>query len=107
LVVLVDDLTASSGEIIALALRERAWAKVVWIQTFGKWTVQTLHEFADKTSLKYTVWEWFSPDNTVIDKVWVTPDVIVEFDQELYLNDYRDNQEESAKRVLLELIQWS
>jgi carboxyl-terminal processing protease len=105
LVVLVDDLTASSWEIIALALRERAWAKIVGVQTFGKWTVQTLHEFPDRTSLKYTVGQWFSPDDTMIDKVWVTPDVVVEFDEDLYLTDYRDNQEESAKRTLVELIE--
>lgn len=35
-VVLVDGMTASAGEIIALALQEQIGARVVGTQTFGK-----------------------------------------------------------------------
>jgi C-terminal processing protease CtpA/Prc len=36
MVVLVDGLTASAGEIIALALQEQIGAQLVGTQTFGK-----------------------------------------------------------------------
>ncbi len=106
-VVLVDELTASAWEIIALALREKIGARIVWTQTFGKWSIQTLHEFSDDTWLKFTVWQRFSPNDTLIDEVWITPDVIVDFDEDIYLDEYRDTQSESAERVLLELIEQS
>ena len=54
-VVLVDGLTASSSEILTLALKELQWATVVWTQTFWKWSIQTLYDFKDGTSLKYTI----------------------------------------------------
>ena len=100
IVVLIDWMTASAWEIIAMALHEQAWAKLVWTTTFGKWTIQTLDEFSDGDSLKYTIWKWFPPSEKNIDKVGVDPDVIVEFDIENYIDSDYDNQLEEAKSML-------
>ncbi len=98
-IVLVDGLTASAGEIIAMALQEQIWAKLVGTQTFGKGSIQTLEEFSDGASLKYTIGKWYSPSGKNIDKVWITPDVVVEFDVGLYTGKKLDNQLESAKKM--------
>ena len=103
LVVLVDQLTASAWEIIALAFQE-AWIKIIWMQTFGKWTIQSVQDFVDGSSLKYTIWKWYSPSDTNIDEVWITPDIEVERDYEKYTSDWTDNQLETAKEEILKEI---
>ena len=91
MVVLVDWLTASAGEIIALALQEQIGAKLIWTQTFGKWSIQTMDEFPDGASLKYTVGKRYTPNGENIDITWATPDIIIDFDPcLLYTSDAAD-----------------
>ncbi len=99
-VVLIDMMTASAGEIIALAMKEQIQATLIGTQTFGKWSIQTLYEFSDKDSLKYTIGRWYGPSGSTIDKEWITPDVVVEFNIEQYAEDKIDNQLEEAKKIL-------
>ena len=103
IVILVDQLTASAGEIIALKFQEE-WKTIIWMQTFGKWSIQSVEDFKDGSSLKYTVWKWYSPNDVNIDKEWITPDIEVERDYEKYKEDGTDNQLEAAKEELLKLI---
>ncbi len=100
-VVLVDGMTASAGEIIAMALQEIRWATLIGTQTFGKWSIQTLKEFDDGSILKYTIWKRYSPEWKNIDKIWVSPNVVIEFDIDAYKNDNIDNQLEEAKKILI------
>ena len=104
IVILVDQLTASAGEIIALKFQEE-WKTIIWMQTFGKWSIQAVEDFKDGSSLKYTVWKWYSPNDVNIDKEWITPDIEVERDYEKYKEDWTDNQLETAKEELLKLIE--
>jgi len=99
-VVLVDMMTASAGEIIALAMKEQIQATLIGTQTFGKWSIQTLYEFSDKDSLKYTIGRWYGPSGSTIDKEWIIPDVVVEFNVEQYVEDTIDNQLQEAMKVL-------
>lgn len=99
-VVLIDLLTASAWEIIALALQEQAWATVVGTQSFGKWSIQTMKSFEDWASLKYTVWNRYSPSGKNVDQTWMTPDIEVEFDWELYKSEKIDNQLQKAIELL-------
>ena len=75
------------------------------MQTFGKWSIQAVEDFRDGSSLKYTVWKWYSPNDVNIDKEWITPDIEVERDYEKYKKDWTDNQLETAKEELLKLIE--
>lgn len=104
IVILVDQLTASAGEIIALKFQEE-WKTIIWMQTFGKWSIQAVEDFKDGSSLKYTVWKWYSPNDVNIDKEWITPNIEVERDYEKYKEDWTDNQLEAAKEELLKLIE--
>lgn len=104
-VVLVDGMTASAGEIITLALQEQIGARVVGTKTFGKGSIQTLFDFSDGDSLKYTIGKWYSPNGENIDKAWITPDVIVEFDAKQYKDSRKDNQLEEAKSIIQGMIQ--
>ncbi len=97
-------MTASAGEIIALALQEQIGARVVGTQTFGKGSIQTLYDFADGDSLKYTVGKWYAPNGENIDKTGITPDVVIEFDVDQYKANRKDNQLEEAKNIIQSMI---
>lgn len=104
IVVLIDGYTASAGEIIALALKEQIGAVLIWTTTFGKWSIQTLHDFNDGDSLKYTIGKRYSPNNINIDEVGITPDVVVEFDADVYQDTRVDNQLKEAQNIMQKLI---
>lgn len=98
-IVLVDWLTASAWEIIALALQEQVWATLLWTTTFWKWSIQTIYPFQDWDSIKYTVWARYPPSDISVNEIWAAPDIVVEFDAEAYINDDIDNQLEEAKNL--------
>lgn len=103
IVVLIDWYTASAWEIIALALQEQINAKIIWTQSFGKWSIQTMEDFDDWASLKYTIWKRYSPSGKNIDKIGITPDILIEFDIDKYKEQKIDNQLEKAKEILLKM----
>jgi len=106
LVVLIDGQTASAGEIIALALREQAHAVLVWEDSFGKWTIQSLQDYSSGT-LKFTVGKRLSPAWIALTSGGVVPDVYVDFDDKRYKEDLIDLPLEKAKDVLSDLLLWS
>ena len=101
IVVLIDKMSASASEILALALREQGPnVKILGTSSFWKGTIQTLKDFDDQTSLKYTVGKRFWPQWTSIDKIGITPDIEVAFDMTGYIEKKIDNQLEKALEVL-------
>ncbi len=111
-IVLIDGYTASAWEIITAAIKENNenTVKLVWTKTFGKWTIQTLKEFRDGSSLKYTIWKWYTPKNENVCKKWILPwkwikpDIEIKFDTKLYKEKLIDNQLQKAEEVLYDLI---
>lgn len=95
IVVLINGDTASAAEIIAIALREYFPKNLVLIgdTSYGKWTVQELISFGDKSLLKYTIARWLSPKNHVsIDRVGIVPDKAVVFDRQYWRTKRIDTQ---------------
>lgn len=90
LVLLVNEYTASSSEILTGALKENNRATVVGTNTFGKGTVQTVTSLGEYGSIKTTIAEFVSPLGNTINKVGVKPDYIVE-------NEVRRVQESDLK----------
>ena len=103
LVIIVDQLTASAGEIIALTLQEKG-ALVIWMPTLGKGSIQAIEQFKDGSSLKYTVGKRYSPNNASIDNIGLTPNAILARDHEAYAKQAYDNQLEEAKKTLATLM---
>lgn len=99
LTVLVNGGTASAAEIVAGALKDYDRAQVVGVTTFGKGSVQRVHEFEDNSSLRITIALWLTPDMTVIDGDGIVPDVEVERPEET--PDDQDPQLDRAIQVTL------
>jgi len=75
--VLVDGATASASEIVAGALRDHERGVLIGTRTYGKGSVQRVHELEDGSSLHVTTARWQTPNRTAIDKVGLEPDVAV------------------------------
>jgi len=75
--VLVDGGTASASEIVAGSLRDNGRAVLIGEKTYGKGSVQEVHELPDGSSLHVTVARWFTPNRHQIDKTGLLPDVAV------------------------------
>ena len=78
LVVLINEGSASASEILAGALKDHGRALIVGKQSFGKGSVQTLFNLSDNSGVFVTIAKYFTPSGTVIDKVGLAPDIIVE-----------------------------
>ncbi len=81
LVVIVNNSSASASEIVAGALKNNNRAIVIGRQTFGKGSVQVLHDFNEpgrpneEAALKLTIAQYLTPGDISIQEVGITPDV--------------------------------
>jgi carboxyl-terminal processing protease len=62
-------------------LRDHNRAVLIGEKTFGKGSVQEVHELADGSSLHVTVARWLTPNRAQIDKTGLTPDIVVNISQ--------------------------
>ncbi len=81
-VILVNENSASAAEILSAAIKDNAGGKLVGTVTFGKGIIQNSAPLGNGTGYKLTVLQYFSPNGNKIHGVGVTPDYIVEGDDE-------------------------
>ena len=99
LVVLVNDGSASSSEIVSGALRDNDRATVVGQTTFGTGTVLSEFELEDGSSILLGVAEWLTPDGDFIRETGIEPDVKVpqgKGDEPVSPTDWRETSREEA-----------
>lgn len=104
LVVLIDGASASASEIMAGAIKDYELGTLVGTTTYGKGIVQKIFAYDDGSAAKITVSKYYTPNGYNIHGVGIEPDVVVEFDADLYLEDKTDNQLEKAIEVITEEI---
>ena len=99
-VVLVNGNSASASEVFAGAMQDYEIAHIMGTQSFGKGIVQSIIPLTDGTAFKITVEDYYTPYGNNIHGIGITPDTVVEFDRDAYLNEERDTQLEAAIEYL-------
>jgi carboxyl-terminal processing protease len=77
LVILVNEYTASSAELLSAALQDNRRGSVVGAPTFGKGSVQTIVDLPGGAGLRLTTLRYYTPLGHAIQAEGVKPDVLV------------------------------
>jgi carboxyl-terminal processing protease len=99
LALLVDGGSASASEIVAGALQDRERAVLIGQKTFGKGSVQSVHDLSDGSSVHITYAKWITPKRRQIDGEGLMPDVEISITDD-DRNEGRDPQLERAIEYL-------
>ncbi|MBS4030286.1 MAG: PDZ domain-containing protein [Clostridiales bacterium] len=84
LIVLVNGNSASASEILAGAVQDYQAGTLLGDQTFGKASVQTFFVLSDGSGLKLTTARYLTAMGQAIDKIGLTPDLVVSgFEEQL------------------------
>ncbi len=100
LVVLVNNGTASAAEILTGAIKDYKVGTVVGEKTFGKGVIQQIFNLSKGYTLKLTVEEYLTAKKHKINKIGITPDIVVKNPK----NSKDDLQLEKALEILKEKI---
>jgi len=77
LAVLVNGGTASAAEIVCGAIQDHERGPLVGERTFGKGSLQSIHELSDNSGVHVTIAHWLTPDRHEIEGAGLAPDVEV------------------------------
>lgn len=104
IVILTNENTASSSEILAGALKDLGKAKIVGTKTYGKGVIQQVLTLPDGSGLKITSEKYLTPNKTEINKIGIEPDEKVELPDTvknvLLVEEKDDTQLQKASEML-------
>lgn len=105
LVVLVNEYSASSSEILTGALKDRGAATIVGMQTYGKGIIQLMYPLSLGGAINITIASYYTPDYISIHGVGIEPDVEVQLPDDVLngtvsLTDENDTQLQTAIEIL-------
>ena len=99
--VLVNSESISAAEFFAAALDEYEAATVVGEQTIGKGYFQQAYKLSDGSAVGLSVGKYTTPKGVSLTGVGITPDVVVEVDDELFWQIYYGNVDWSEDPQIL------
>ena len=99
--VLVNSESISAAEFFAAALDEYEAATVVGEQTIGKGYFQQAYKLSDGSAVGLSVGKYTTPNGVSLTGVGITPDVVVEVDDELFWQIYYGNVDWSEDPQIL------
>ncbi len=103
-IILTNENTASSSEILAGALKDLGKAKTVGTVTYGKGVIQQILTLPDGSGLKITTDKYLTPNRTEINEKGIEPDETVELPENvesvLNVDKNQDTQLQKAIEML-------
>ena len=101
LLILINYGSASAAEIVAGALKDHKRAIVIGENSYGKGSVQSIIPLKNKGAIRLTISKYYLPSGKSISGKGVTPDIVVEEDNDLFrINTSTDNQLVFAVKLL-------
>lgn len=103
IVLLVNENTASSSEILAGALKDLNEATIMGTTTYGKGVIQQFLTLRDGSGLKVTTHEYYTPNRNKINGVGIEPDEVVKLPDGVnvfYVKEEQDTQLQKAIELL-------
>lgn len=104
IVVLVNENSASSSEILAGALKDTEEATIVGTTTYGKGVIQQFLSLRNGAGLKVTVEEYYTPNRTKIHGVGIEPDEKVELPETVKNPFYPEKDEDTQLQKAIEIL---
>ena len=100
-IILTNENTASSSEILAGALKDLGKATIVGTTTYGKGVIQQILTLPDGSGLKITTEKYLTPNRTEINEIGIEPDEEVELPEsvENVLNVERSQDTQLQKAI--------
>ena len=93
LIVLMNKGSASASEIFAGALKEHKRAIILGENSYGKGSVQSIIPLRNGGGIRLTISKYYLPSGSSISEVGVTPDILVEENEDNFeINSENDNQ---------------
>ena len=77
-ILLINEGTASTSEILAAAVQDNGGGTVLGTKSFGKGVVQSVEMLPDGDAIKLTVMQYYSPKGNTIHGKGVIPEIVVE-----------------------------
>lgn len=102
--VLVNGNSASASEVFSGALQDYGLAGIIGTQTFGKGIVQSIYKLDDGSAVKLTTQDYYTPNGNNIHGIGITPDEVVELDEDAYKQDGTDTQLDAAVRYIMDKL---
>jgi carboxyl-terminal processing protease len=102
LVVLVDENTASSAEILSGGLQDNERAPIIGTRTFGTGTVLLQYPLSDQSALRLAIERWLTPDGDLIFGEGIEPNEVVELgpqDVQIEPDDVRELTPDELEQV--------
>ncbi len=93
IIILINNGSASASEIFAGALKDHKRAILLGENSYGKGSVQSIIPLRNGGGMRLTISKYYLPSGKSISEVGVTPDILVEEDENNFLiNSEKDNQ---------------
>ena len=104
-IILTNENTASSSEILAGALKDLGKARIVGTTTYGKGVIQQILTLPDGSGLKITTEKYLTPNRTEINEVGIQPDETVELPESVESILNVDRSEDTQLQKAIEMCQ--
>ena len=104
IIVLVNENSASASEILAGALKDNKVAQIVGTKTFGKGVIQSVFTLSNGSALKLTIEEYYTPSNTKINHVGITPDIEVKLPDDIENQYLIPEEQDTQLQKAIELL---
>ena len=92
IIVLINGGSASASEIFAGALKDHKRAIILGENSYGKGSVQSIIPLQNGGGIRLTISKYYLPSGKSISEVGVSPDIVVEEQNQFELESEKDNQ---------------